>query len=92
MEMKTKLLSLIIAGIAILGLSMGTVTYAYTSTLNPVDPTTAPESYVINIPDEELKKTLNHIISNVPPLTTRSENQDITVKDARRVGLMYGGQ
>lgn len=92
MEMKTKLLSLIIVGIGILGLSIGTVTHAYTSTQNPVDPTTAPESYVINIPDANLKAAMNKLIAETSPVSTRQPTDPILVKDARRVNAgFYGG-
>ncbi|MDO4714567.1 MAG: hypothetical protein Q4B28_08275 [bacterium] len=63
--------------------------FAYTSTLNPQAPATAPDSYVINIPDANLKAALNQIIANVSPVSTRTPDQSITVKDAKRVSLMY---
>ncbi len=60
-------------------------TYAYTSTLNPHDPHTAPTNYIINIPDANLKKRLNEVIAVTRPVSTRAPDQDITVADARRV-------
>ena len=60
------------------------VAYAYTSAANPVDPATAPNSYVVNIPDANLKKALNAILTQLNPfLPARADDAPITAGDLK---------
>ena len=60
------------------------VAYAYTSTENPVDPATAADSYVVNIPDANLKKALNAILTQLNPfLPARADDAPITAGDLK---------
>ncbi len=68
----------------------GTV-YAYTSTLNPQDPATAPDSYVVNIPDANLKKALNAVLTRLnPTLPARADDAPITAGELKQPVNMYG--
>ena len=55
---------------------------AYTSTINPVDPSTAPDSYEINFTDNNFKRALNSVLMK----TDNSRNLDspITVGNAKK--------
>ena len=62
------------------------VAYAYTSAANPVDPATAPNSYVVNIPDANLKKALNTVLTQLdrlanPAAPARADDATITAGD-----------
>ena len=71
------------------------VAYAYTSAANPVDPATAPNSYVVNIPDANLKKALNTVLTQLdrlanPAAPARADDATITAGDLKRPVNMYG--
>ena len=56
---------------------------AYTSTINPVDPSTAPDSYEIKFTDNNFKRALNSVLIK----TDNSRNLDspITVGEAKKI-------
>lgn len=71
------------------------VAYAYTSTENPVDPATAADSYVVNIPDANFKKALNTVLTRLdqttnPAAPVRADDATITAGDLKRPVNMYG--
>ncbi|MDO4872023.1 MAG: leucine-rich repeat domain-containing protein [bacterium] len=61
------------------------------SAANPADPTTADDSYVVEFPDENLKKAMNENLARILN-TTRTDDQNITAGELRRsnVSLFYG--
>lgn len=73
---------------------------AYTSPVNTQDPATAPEGYVINFPDVNLKRALNPIIAaamneqrrqqGLPQNVVRTPDQTITAGDMKAPVNMYG--
>jgi len=60
---------------------------AYTSTINPVDPSTAPDSYEINFTDNNFKRALNSVLMK----TDNSRNLDspITVGNAKKMTTFW---
>lgn len=60
---------------------------AYTSTTNPVDPSTAPDSYEINFTDNNFKRALNSVLMK----TDNSRNLDspITVGNAKKMTTFW---
>lgn len=56
---------------------------AYTSTINPVDPSAAPDNYEINFTDNNFKRTLNAILMRTD--TSRNLDSPITVGDAKKI-------
>ena len=56
---------------------------AYTSTINPVDPSTAPDNYEIKFTDNNFKRTLNSILMKTD--TSRNLDSPITVGDAKKI-------
>ena len=56
---------------------------AYTSTINPVDPSTAPDNYEIKFTDNNFKRTLNAILMRTD--TSRNLDSPITVGDAKKI-------
>jgi hypothetical protein len=67
------------------------VAFAYTSTTNPVESTTAPDSYVVVFPDANLQAALNaHITRNTG--VARTATQPITAAELRTatMQLFYG--
>ena len=67
------------------------VAFAYTSTTNPVESTTAPNDYVITFPDANLQAALNaHITRNTG--VARTATQPITAAEMRTatMQLFYG--
>lgn len=73
---------------------------AYTSPINTQDPATAPDSYVINFPDINLKRALNPVIAaamneqrrrqGLPQNVVRTADQEITAGDMKVPVNMYG--
>ena len=61
---------------------------AYVSAANPQESTTAPDSYVVNIPDTVLKKFLNKSLSRVY-WTVRADDATITAWDMKRLTNVY---
>ncbi len=73
----------------------GDTVQAYTSALNPQDPATAPDSYVVNIPDSNFKKALNAVLTRLdqttnPSAPVRADDATITAGDLKRPVNMYG--
>ena len=76
------------------------VVSAYTSAINAQDPATAPDGYVVTIPDAQLKTALNDIIARVmnaerkrqglPEDVVRTPDQQITAGDMKLPVNMYG--
>ena len=69
--------------------------YAYTSTLNPQDPATAQDDYVVNIPDVNLRAALNKVLTGLdkntnPAAPERPADAQITAGDLKRPVNMYG--
>ena len=60
---------------------------AYTSTINPVDPSTAPDSYEINFTDNNLKRALNSVLIKTD--TSRNLDSLITVGDAKKMTTFW---
>lgn len=60
---------------------------AYTSTINPVNPSTAPDSYEINFTDNNFKRALNSVLMK----TDNSRNLDspITVGNAKKMTTFW---
>ena len=56
---------------------------AYTSTINPVDPSTAPDNYEINFTDNNFKRALNSVLMKTD--TSRNLDSPITVGDAKKI-------
>ena len=56
---------------------------AYTSTINPVNPSTAPDSYEINFTDNNFKRALNSVLMKTD--TSRNLDSPITVGDAKKI-------
>ena len=56
---------------------------AYTSTINPVDPSTAPDSYEINFTDNNFKRALNSNLIKID--NSRNIDSPITVGDAKKL-------
>ena len=56
---------------------------AYTSTINPVDPSTAPDSYEINFTDNNFKRALNSVLMKTD--ASRNLDSPITVGDAKKI-------
>ena len=56
---------------------------AYTSTINPVDPSTAPDNYEINFTDNNFKRALNSVLMKTD--TSRNLDSLITVGDAKKM-------
>lgn len=66
---------------------------AYTSPINTQDPTTAPDTYVVNFPDVNLKRALNSVIASamneqrrqqgLPQDVVRTDDQAITAGDMK---------
>ena len=73
---------------------------AYTSPINTQDPATAPDNYVINFPDANLKRALNPVIAaamneqrrrqGLPQDVVRTADQAITAGDMKVPVNMYG--
>lgn len=57
---------------------------AYVSAINTQDPETAPDSYVVNIPDNNLRTALNIAIASATG-TTRANDAQITAGDMRNL-------
>ena len=56
---------------------------AYTSTINPVDPNTAPDSYEIKFTDNNFKRALNSVLMKTD--TSRNLDSPITVGVAKKM-------
>ncbi len=56
---------------------------AYTSTINPVDPSTAPDNYEINFTDNNFKRALNSVLMKTD--TSRNLDSPITVGEAKKI-------
>ena len=56
---------------------------AYTSTINPVDPSTAPDNYEINFTDNNFKRALNSVLMKTD--TSRNLDSPITVSEAKKI-------
>ena len=56
---------------------------AYTSTTNPVDPSTAPDSYEIKFTDNNFKRALNSVLMKTD--ASRNLDSPITVSDAKKM-------
>ncbi len=56
---------------------------AYTSAINPVDPSTAPDSYEIKFTDNNFKRALNSVLMKTD--TSRNLDSPITVGDAKKI-------
>lgn len=56
---------------------------AYTSTINPVDPSTAPDSYEIKFTDNNFKRALNSNLIKID--NSRNIDSPITVGDAKKL-------
>lgn len=76
------------------------VAQAYTSPINTQDPATAPDTYVVNFPDVNLKHVLNSVIASamneqrrrqgLPQDVVRTADQAITAGDMKVPVNMYG--
>ena len=76
------------------------VAQAYTSPINTQDPATAPDTYVVNFPDVNLKRALNSVIASamneqrhrqgLPQDVVRTDDQAITAGDMKVPVNMYG--
>jgi hypothetical protein len=76
------------------------VAQAYTSPINTQDPATAPDTYVVNFPDVNLKHALNSVIASamneqrrrqgLPQDVVRTADQAITAGDMKVPVNMYG--
>ena len=60
---------------------------AYTSTINPVDPSTAPDSYEINFTDNNFKRALNSVLMKTD--ASRNLDSPITVGDAKKMTVFH---
>ena len=60
---------------------------AYTSTINPVNPSTAPDSYEINFTDNNFKRALNSVLMKTD--TSRNLDSPITVGDAKKITTFW---
>ena len=56
---------------------------AYTSTINPVDPSTAPDSYEIKFTDNNFKRALNSVLMKTD--TFQNLDSPITVGEAKKI-------
>ena len=56
---------------------------AYTSTINPVDPSTAPDNYEIKFTDNNFKRALNSNLIKID--NSRNIDSPITVGDAKKL-------
>lgn len=73
---------------------------AYTSPINTQDPATAPDTYVMDFPDVNLKRVLNSVIASamneqrrrqgLPQDVVRTADQAITAGDMKVPVNMYG--
>lgn len=84
-----------LAAVAIIGLAGGGTYFAmqnydfsnvsaYTSADNPQDSLTAPDSYVVNIPDANLRTALNAAIASATG-TTRGDTAPIAAGEMRQL-------
>ena len=60
---------------------------AYTSTINPVDPNTAPDSYEIKFTDNNFKRALNSVLMKTD--TSRNLDSPITVGVAKKMTAFW---
>lgn len=82
--MKLKTLLYLLGLMLVTAFSSISPLHAYTSTHNPPPPASAPDSYIIKFPDQNLHKRLNELIG-MTTNTTRGALQDITVADAKKL-------
>lgn len=62
---------------------------AYTSAVNPVDPSTAPDSYEIKFTDNNFKRALNSVLMKTD--TSRNLDSPITVGAAKKNDFILAG-
>ncbi len=60
---------------------------AYTSAVNPVDPSNAPDSYEIKFTDTNFKRALNSVLMKTE--TSRNLNSPITVGEAKKMTTFW---